>query len=124
VAVDALGMPVRVEIAEGTTADCTVAPALLKDFAPEAVIADKGYDSQAVVDLVEASGAEAVIPPRKNRKEMRAYDKFLYKARHVVENTIGRMKEWRGVATRYAKRADSFLAIIHVRCMFMWLNVL
>ena len=123
VAVDAHGMPLRALVTEATVADCTMAPDLLKDFAPEAVIADKGYDSQAIVDLVECSGAEAVIPPRKNRKELRNYDTFLYKLRHLVENAIGHRKEWRGVATRYAKRADSFWAIVHIRCMFMWLRI-
>ena len=121
---DAHGMPVKAIVTEGTTADCSMAPELIEGFKPEAVIADKGYDSQEIVDCVEHNGAEAVIPPRKNRKEARSYDTHLYKFRHLVENAIGRMKEWRGVATRYAKRADSFLATVHIRCIFMWLNIL
>ena len=117
-------MPVRVLVTEGAAADCTVAPDLLTGFTAEAVIADKGYDSNEIVDMVERSGAEAVIPPRKHRKRPRDYDRFLYKLRHLVENAIGRMKEWRGVATRYAKRARSFLAIVQIRCMFQWLRIL
>ena len=52
----------------GAAADCTVAPELLNGFTAEAVIADKGYDSQEIVELIEHSGAKAMIPPRKNRK--------------------------------------------------------
>lgn len=87
-------------------------------------MADKAFDSQAIIDLIEGAGGEAVIPPRKNRKEQRAYDKHLYKIRHMVENAIQRLKEWRGVATRYAKRASSFLAIVKIRCLFDWLRIL
>lgn len=88
------------------------------------MIADKGYDSDAFVASVESSGAEAVIPPRRNRKVQREYDVFLYKLRHLVENAIGQLKEWRGVATRYAKRAKSFLAIVQIRCALRWLKIL
>jgi len=88
------------------------------------VIADKGYDSQAIVDTIEASGAEPVIPPRRNRKEQRAYDRHLYKARHLVENAFLRLKEWRGIASRYAKRARSYLAAVQLRCTFCWLRIL
>jgi len=105
-------------------ADITVAPELTVDIKADATIADKGYDSQEFVDSLEASGSEAVIPPRKNRKVQRIYDKHLYKIRHLVENAIQQLKEWRGVATRYAKRASSFLAIVQIRCVFQWLRIL
>lgn len=117
-------MPLRSFVTAGTTADCTVATELLEGFEADYVLADKGYDSQAIVDFVEASGAIAVIPPRKNRKNLRDYDKHLYKLRHLVENAFLRMKEWRGVATRYAKNVSSYLAIVQIRCIFMWLKVL
>ena len=97
---------------------------MIRGIQAGAVIADKGYDSDAFVESVESSGAEAVIPPRKNRKCPREYDAFLYKVRHLAENAIGHMKEWRGVATRYAKRASSFLSIVQIRCVFRWLRVL
>ena len=67
---------------------------------------------------------EAVIPPRANRKVARAYDKYLYKLRHLVENAFLRMNEWRGIATRYAKRLSSFLALVQLRCAIMWLKVI
>lgn len=67
---------------------------------------------------------EAVIPPRANRKVARPYDKYLYKLRHLVENALLRMKEWRGVATLYVKRLSSYLAFVQIRCAVMWLKVI
>lgn len=115
-------MPLRVIITGGTVADCTMALPLISGFNSEYILADKGYDSNGIVDAV-ALGAETVIPPRLCRQEQRLYDKPLYKARHLVENAFLRLKEWRGVATRYAKRADSFLSIVQICCMIYWLRV-
>ena len=88
------------------------------------VIADRGYDSQAVVDCISSSGAEVVIPPRRNRRDQRVYDRHLYKVRRLVENAFQCFKEWCGVAARYAKRASSFLAAVQFRCIFDWLRIL
>jgi len=67
---------------------------------------------------------EAVIPPRSHRKNPRHYDTYLYKLRHLVENAFLRLKEWRGIATRYAKRQKSFLSLIHFRCALLWAKIL
>ncbi len=67
---------------------------------------------------------EAVIPPKKNRKVQREYDKELYRARHLVENAFLHLKRWRGIATRYAKNTASFLAAVQIRCLVLWLNIL
>jgi transposase len=88
-----------------------------------ALIADKGYDSQEVLDAAEARQMEAVIPPRRNRKDQRHYDRHLYKLRHLVENGFLRLKSWRGIATRYAKNAASYLAGVQICCLVWWLNV-
>jgi transposase len=58
-----------------------------------------------------------VIPPRKNRKELRKYDEYLYKLRHLVENAFLLLKRWRGIATRYAKNVASFVAAVQIRCI-------
>jgi transposase len=85
-------------------------------------MADRGYDTDAIVALVQGKGAEAVIPPRRHRKTQRGYDLYLYRLRHLVENAFLRLKGWRGVATRYAKRTLSFLAFVHIACMMMRLK--
>ena len=83
-------------------------------------MADRAYDTDAIVAEALAQGMEPVIPPKSNRKEPRAYDHYLYKLRHLVENAVLDFKQWRGVATRYAKNATSFLAICQIRAMVIW----
>ena len=88
------------------------------------LLADKGYDSDAIVAKAEAGGMNAVIPPRRNRKQPRDYDKALYRHRHLVENAFLHIKRWRGIATRYAKNTASFLAAVQIRCIAIWTAIL
>jgi len=104
-------------IAKGTTADSTYAHKLVEGIDANYLIADKGYDSNEIIDLALGTGMAVVIPPKKNRKVERVYDKHLYRSRHLVENAILQLKEWRGIATRYAKNTISFLAAVHIRCI-------
>ena len=122
-AVDAHGMPIRVIITAGPTADCTQAAQLIDGLDAQHILADRGYDSDAIVSQAEAQGMTAVIPPRKNRKELRLYDEEIYKLRHMVENAFLHLKRWRGIATRYAKNTSSFLAAVHIRCLALWANI-
>ncbi|QIK36650.1 transposase [Caldichromatium japonicum] len=73
VAVDALGNPLRVILSAGQVADIEQAAALIQDQPTECVIADKGYDSDALVETVTAQGSQAVIPPRSNRLNPRSF---------------------------------------------------
>jgi len=77
-AVDALGNPLRFILTPGQRADVTQAEALLTGFKPEAVIADKGFDSDDFIAYIEALDAKAVIPPKKNRRIQRELDTNLY----------------------------------------------
>ena len=115
-------MPLRVAITQGTTADSEQASCLIQGFDAEYLIADKGYDTNAIVQQAKSQNMKVVIPPKKNRTEQRIYDKDLYKLRHLVENAFLHLKRWRGIATRYAKNADSFLAAVNIRCLALWLN--
>ena len=121
---DAHGLPVRVTITEGTRADCKAASALINGIVTEALLADRGYDTNALINQALAQGMEVVIPPKKNRKEQRTYDKALYKIRHLVENAFLHLKRWRGIATRYAKNSASFLAAIQIRCIDLWAKLI
>ena len=85
-ALDSHGMPVRMILTEGTTADCNQAPGLIAGVLAQYLLVGRGYDSDAIVAQAEERGMEAVIPPRRNRKEHRDYDRALYKLRHLVEN--------------------------------------
>ena len=64
------------------------------------VIADKAYDAQNIIELIQAQGSNPIIPPKKNRIEQREYDKHLYKERHLVECFFCKLKEFRRIATR------------------------
>ncbi|EIC30817.1 transposase [Methylomicrobium album BG8] len=123
-AVDAHGMPVRILITAGTTADCSQASTLIEGVDAQHLLADKGYDSDAIVAQAEANQMTVVIPPRRNRKEPRDYDRDLYKLRHLVENAFLHLKRWRGIATRYAKNTASFLAAVQIRCIALWISIL
>ena len=117
-------MPVRAIITAGTVADCTQASTLIDGLTAECLLADRGYDSNAIVEQAESQGMKAVIPPKKNRKLQREYDKELYKLRHLVENAFLHLKRWRGIATRYAKNTASFLAAVQIRCIDLWSKII
>jgi len=110
--VSGLGLPVELTLTAGQTADVTQAEALLECQPAGVVIADKGYDSDAVVERVEASGAEAVIPPRSSRRRQRPYDRERYKDRNLAERFWSKVKQHRRVATRYDKTDRNFLAFV------------
>jgi len=90
----------------------------------EHLIADRGYDSNSIVEQANSQGMQAQIPPRKNRKQPREFDRHLYRQRHLVENAFLQIKQWRGIATRYAKNLSSFLAAAQIRCLALWLRIL
>jgi transposase len=121
-AVNGLGLPVKIVLTPGQDADVTQAKTLLQDVPFEIVIADKGYDSQAVVDTIEAVGGKAVIPPRTNRTQQRDYDRERYRDRHLAERFWNKAKHYRRVATRYEKTARNFLGFIHVASIMVLLQ--
>jgi transposase len=87
------------------------------------LLADRGYDTNEIIAMARSAAMEVVIPPKKNRKEQRAYDKYLYRLRHLVENAFLLLKRWRGIATRYAKNTSSFVAAVQIRCIAIWCSL-
>ena len=122
--VDARGVSVRCVVTDGVTADCAKAGELIENTGARGLIADRGYDSDKIVQNAENLGMKVVIPPRKNRKVQRNYDKNTYKIRRLVENAFLHLKRWRGIATRYCKNLSSFLASVQIRCLAVWGNIL
>lgn len=121
-AVDSLGNPLTIKLSPGQDADITHAESLLGEHQPDAVLGDKGYDSDAFVATVEARGAEAQIPPKKNRVTPREYDQDLYRERNKVERCVSFLKQCRRVATRYEKRARNFLGMVLLATTMIWLK--
>jgi transposase len=96
---------------------------LLANVKADAFLADRAYDAQErVIDKLQHKGCEVVIPATGRRKQKRDYDKHLYQARHLIENFFARLKQYRGIATRYDKRAINFLGSIYLAASVVWLN--
>ena len=118
---DALGRPLRFVLTGGQVDYCTQANSLLENAKTGYVIADKGYDSEQVLEKVEELGAIAVIPPRSNRKEQREYDQELYKERNLIERTFNKLKHCRRLATRYDRKALYFRSFLYLAASLLWL---
>ena len=121
--VDALGNPTASHLTGGQASELAGADALVPQIAAPLLIADKGYDAEArVLAPLREAGKAAVIPPKRNRKEQRDYDRDLYRARHLIENFFCKLKQFRAIATRYDKTKRNFLAAIHLVAAAILLN--
>ncbi len=105
---DALGNPIRIEISPGQAGDAPYAALLLADCKAFGVIADKAYDANWLLEGLAHTGSDAVIPSKVNRVEQRLIDKNLYADRNKIERYFNKLKQYRRVATRYEKTAESF----------------
>ena len=98
-------MPVKVMVTAGTVADCSQALPLIEGIEAECLLADKAYDTNEIIAAATELGMNPVIP-------------------HLVENGFLDFKQWRGVATRYAKNSLSYLAVCQIRAMAIWTKLL
>ena len=104
----------RFVILPGQAHDLKGTPDLLEDLQFGALIGDKAFDADWLLEEVERRGADAVIPSKKSRTDPRDHDLEMYKWRHQIENFFARIKEFRAVATRYDKTDESFAAGIYL----------
>jgi transposase len=97
---------------------------------PDSVSADKAYSNRTIRAYLRNRGIRHVIPEKKDHKAARlrrgsragrppGFDKERYKERNTVERCINRLKQWRGIATRYEKTATIYLAGLHVAGIFL-----
>nr|WP_188819823.1 IS5 family transposase [Novosphingobium indicum] len=118
---DAKGRPVVLLLTPGNVHDCKVAQLCIEAMPPSTqLVADKGYDSQALREWLDERGTEAVIPPRKNRKIQYDYDKAIYKQRNVIERMFCRLKDWRRIATRFDRNVKNFMGAIALAAAVIW----
>ena len=120
-AVDSLGYPLRFLLTPGQDSDFPSAIPLLSQLPFQGAIADKGYDSNEIVNFIHRQQAIAVIPPKSNRKVQRAYDKHLYKERNLVERCFNKLKQFRRIATRYEKTARNYLSMLFLAAVTIWI---
>ncbi|MEU8459165.1 IS5 family transposase [Streptomyces griseoaurantiacus] len=142
-ACDSLGRPPAFTVTGGNTNDCSQFTAVMDAIRvprlgpgrprlrPDHVIGDKGYSSKAIRAWLRRRGVGHTIPERSDqiRNRLRrghrggrppAFDKHIYKRRNVVEHCFNRLKQWRGIATRYDKTAESYKAAVTLASLLMW----
>lgn len=103
----------------GQAHDLACAEALIDSADPEALIGDKAYDADALIDTLSQREITPVIPPKANRKILRQCDFVLYCERNLVERFFNKLKHFRAIATRYDKLARNFLAGIQLACVII-----
>jgi transposase len=91
------------------------------DIQNKNVLADKGYDTDRIVELIRSQNAVPVIPSKSNRLIPRDCDWWLYKERHLLECFFNKIKHYRRLATRYDKLLSSFLAFLTIASIILWL---
>lgn len=119
--VDADGRPVTLRLTGGQVADCTEAEALIDDLDEgDILLADKGYDSNAIRAKAAERKAWANIPPKANRKGTFTFSGWVYRQRNLVERFFNRIKQFRGIATRYDKDPANYLAAVKLIATRIW----
>jgi len=106
----------------GQTHDLACAPGLIENADPKALIADKAYDADPLIDSLEQREITPVIPPKANRKIKRDCDFALYCERNLIERFFNKIKHFRAIATRYDKLARNFLAAVQLVSAIILLN--
>ena len=106
----------------GNIHDSTPALDLMAGGRPGYFLADKAYDVDNIVSYAERVGAEVVIPPKRNRKNKRFWDRHIYKERHKVECFFNKLKQYRRVATRYEKLSQNYLSAVQLASIMIWLR--
>ena len=111
-----MGNPLTLRLTGGQVQDITQAEALVAKVKPEALLTDKGYDSDGFIANLEVRQITSVIPPKANRKTKRHCDFALYRERNLVERFFEFIKQFRGTATRYEKTARNCCAGLYLLC--------
>ena len=120
--VDAEGRPVRLELTAGQAGDAPMAEKLLSDLQPgSTLLADRAYDTDAIRNFAKDRKSWANIPMKSNRKQTFSFTRWVYRQRNLVERFFDRIKQMRGLATRYDRRADNYLAALKLAASRIWI---
>ena len=117
-----MGNPVELMLTPGQAHDLTCAEQLIDGADPGALLGDKAYDADSLVDTLNRREITAVIPPKANRKVQRNCDFALYRERNLVERFFNKLKHFRAIATRYDKLARNFIAGVQLASAIILLN--
>jgi transposase len=119
-----LGLPVALVVTGGEVSDVKGYAPVMAEPGPEpkVLIADKGYDADAILADLSLRGVAAVVPPRRNRKVQPIIDGHLYALRNLVERCFSKLKQSRRLATRYDKTTDSYTGFILIASARLWIR--
>ncbi len=120
--IDAAGKAVALSLTPGQRADITEAQPRLDEVDPEAFIADKAYDADPLIEKLEERQITPVIPSRRNRRHPGKIRFSLYKKRNEIERFFARLKQFKGIATRYDKLKSTFLAAVQLVAAIIAIN--
>lgn len=122
-ACDALGRPLPLyALGKGQESDSKRAIDIIRHYPARYWVADRAYVGVRIRRRIESQGGIVVIPPKKNTKEPWAYDTFIYRSRHLIENCFQRLKAFRRIATRYEKMARHYAGFVSLACVLEWLR--
>lgn len=110
---DALGNLVRFELLPGNRYDTVAVAALIEGISFDAMIADKAFDSNWIIEELNAHGAQIIISQRPQRKVPLNIDLEMYKWRHLIENLFAKLKEFKALALRSEKTDRNFASMIY-----------
>ena len=123
--VDAEGRPVALELTAGQAHDSRMALPMLSVMREGTIVlGDKAYDTNALRAEAKEKKAWANIPAKSNRKDSFSFCRWVYRQRNLVERFFNKLKQYRGVATRYDKNPANFLAAVKIVATRIWINAL
>lgn len=123
--VDANGRPISLDLTAGQAHDNRMAEPMLQDMREGAILlADRAYDTNALRDLAKEKRAWANIPAKRNRKAGFPFSEGVYRQRNLIERFFNKLKQFRGIATRYDKDPRNFLAAIKLVATRIWIRSL
>ncbi len=111
----------RIILTGGEQNDCTQSEALIQGRTARYVLADKGYDTEATLSIIRKNGAEAVIPPKKNRTTQREFSRSVYKDRNKIERMFSKLKQFRRIATRYDRKSVNYYGMLVLGSLLLWI---
>lgn len=111
---DAFGNLIDFRLLPGQAHDLRGTATLIEGLTCGQFLADRAFDADWLRDALTEKGIEPVIPPKSNRRFPAEFDRYTYKWRHLIENFFGKLKEYRGIATRCCKTDSSFSAFIAI----------
>jgi transposase len=117
-----LGLPLAFVLTGCETNDCTRALTLLGNLKPEAVLADKGEDTNSILNALRERGIGAVLPPRSLRKVQRSFNRTLYRQRNRIECTFAHLKQFRRLS-HSSTNLNKISATAAIACTSRWLNL-